>query len=81
MYKIAYMSDNSFRIEHSIKKAKEELSDIFGVFVVSSKTKTSAGGRGIGLALAKKVISEHNGKIWAKQNQGKGVTVAFSLPI
>jgi len=27
MYKIAYMSDNSFRIEHSIKKAKEELSD------------------------------------------------------
>ncbi len=60
---------------------KEELLEIFDPFTVGSNTKTPAGGRGIGLALAKKVISEHNGKIWAKQNQGKGVTVAFSLPI
>ena len=29
----------------------------------------------------KKVIEAHNGQIWAKQNQDKGVTVAFSLPI
>lgn len=27
MYKVAYMSDNSFRIEHSIRKAREELKD------------------------------------------------------
>jgi len=27
MYKVAYMSDNAFRIEHSIKKAKQELLD------------------------------------------------------
>ncbi|MBM3467280.1 MAG: alkaline phosphatase [Alphaproteobacteria bacterium] len=60
---------------------KEELLEIFDPFTVGSNTKTPAGGRGIGLALAKKVISEHNGKIWAKQNQGKGVTVAFSLSI
>lgn len=25
LYKVAYMSDNSFRIEHSIRKAREEL--------------------------------------------------------
>jgi signal transduction histidine kinase len=31
---------------------KDELFDVFGAFVISSKTKTPAGGRGIGLALA-----------------------------
>ena len=60
---------------------KEELSDIFGVFVVSSKTKTPAGGRGIGLALCKKVIKAHNGEIWAKLNPDKGTTFAFTLPL
>lgn len=59
---------------------KEELSDVFGAFVVSSKTKTPAGGRGIGLALCKKVIKAHNGQIWAKQNPDKGTTFAFTLP-
>ena len=60
---------------------KEELSDIFGVFVVSSKTKTPAGGRGIGLALCKKVIKAHNGEIWAKLNPDKGTTFVFTLPL
>ncbi|MCC8461128.1 MAG: HAMP domain-containing histidine kinase [Candidatus Megaira endosymbiont of Carteria cerasiformis] len=60
---------------------KEELSDVFGAFVVSSKTKTPAGGRGIGLALCKKVIKAHNGQIWAKQNPDKGTTFTFTLPL
>jgi Na+/proline symporter/two-component sensor histidine kinase len=60
---------------------KEELFDVFGSFSVSSKTKTPAGGRGVGLALCKKVIDLHNGSIWAKQNSDKGVTVGFNLPL
>ncbi len=60
---------------------KDELFQVFDPFTVSSKTKTPAGGRGIGLALSKKVIEAHNGQIWAKQNQNKGVTVAFTLTI
>lgn len=60
---------------------KDELFEVFNPFTVSSKTKTPAGGRGIGLALSKKVIEAHNGQIWAKQNQDKGVTVAFILTI
>lgn len=60
---------------------QDELFEVFDPFTVSSKTKTSAGGRGIGLALSKKVIEAHNGQIWAKQNQDKGVTVAFTLTI
>ncbi len=51
---------------------KEEFQSIFGVFVVSSKTLTPAGGRGVGLALCKKVIELHAGKIWAENDkQGK----------
>lgn len=38
---------------------KEELQSIFGVFVVSSKTRTTAGGRGVGLALFE-VVSKYN---------------------
>ena len=60
---------------------KDELFEVFNPFTVSSNTKTPAGGRGIGLALSKKVIEAHNGQIWAKPNQDKGVTVAFSLPM
>jgi len=60
---------------------KEELYDVFGAFTVSSKTKTPAGGRGVGLALSKKVVDLHNGRIWTKQNSDKGVTVGFNLPL
>jgi signal transduction histidine kinase len=60
---------------------EEDLLDIFNPFTVSSRTKTPAGGRGVGLALSKKVVDLHNGGIWAKQNSDKGVTVGFNLPL
>ena len=60
---------------------KEEIYDIFGAFLVSSKTHTSAGGRGIGLALCKRVIEVHSGTIKAKSNGEKGATFIFTLPI
>jgi signal transduction histidine kinase len=59
---------------------QEDLYDIFGAFTVSSKTKTLAGGRGVGLALCKKIIDLNNGVISAKQNNEKGVTFSFTLP-
>ena len=56
-----------------------ELHDIFGAFVVSSKTRTPAGGRGVGLALCKKSIEVHHGKIWAESNGEKGATFRFTM--
>ena len=58
---------------------KEELLDIFDPFTVSSKTKTPAGGRGIGLTLCKKVISAHGGSITAS-NKNKGSLFRVILP-
>ncbi|WP_032138716.1 sodium:solute symporter family transporter [Rickettsia tamurae] len=59
---------------------KEELQSIFGVFVVSSKTRTPAGGRGVGLTLCKKVIELHAGKIWAENDKLGKTTFIFTMP-
>jgi len=60
---------------------KKELYSIFGTFIVSSRTKTPAGGRGLGLALCKGVIEAHKGQIWCKSGGKKGSTFFFTLPI
>lgn len=60
---------------------EEELDKIFSPFVQSSKTKNKITGAGLGLAISKKIITGHNGKIWALNNEKLGVTISFSLPI
>jgi PAS domain S-box-containing protein len=37
-------------------------------------------GSGVGLAIAKKIVCRHNGKMWLKSAPGKGSTFYFSLP-
>lgn len=59
---------------------KEELQSIFGVFVVSSKTRSPAGGRGMGLALCKKVIELHGGRIWAENDKNGKTSFMFTVP-
>jgi Na+/proline symporter/signal transduction histidine kinase len=71
-----------FRIQdEGVAIPQAELYDVFGAFIVSSRTKTIAGGRGIGLALCEKGIKAHGGKIWAESDGKKGSSFRFTLPI
>lgn len=36
---------------------------------------------GLGLWIAKKIVEEHNGRVWVKSKKGLGATFSFTLPI
>ncbi len=61
---------------------KEEIENVFLMFQKTS-TKPTAGesSHGLGLAIVKKIVEGHEGQIGVKNNQEKGSTFYYSLPI
>lgn len=58
-----------------------ELETIFDKFIQSSKTKTGAGGTGLGLPICKQIVDDHRGaRIWAEINPGGGMIFNLVLP-
>lgn len=58
----------------------KELPYIFDRFYRTDESRNSStGGSGIGLSIARKIIENHGGKIWATSKIGDGMTVYFVL--
>jgi signal transduction histidine kinase len=54
----------------------ESMAKIFEVFYSTRK-----GGSGFGLAIARKIVEEHQGKLWAENNtESRGATFTMELP-
>lgn len=58
----------------------DELESVFDKFVQSSKTKTGAGGTGLGLPIAREILTAHGGWVRAKNRPEGGAAFVVWLP-
>ena len=68
-----FVRDNGVGIE------PEDLGRIFQPLERADRSGLNAGGTGMGLALAKRVVDRHGGRIWPESTPGLGTTIWFTL--
>lgn len=60
---------------------EQDLPHIFDRFYrVDPSRNRQNGGRGLGLAIVRRIIEAHGGIVWAESRVGKGTAVAYALP-
>jgi PAS domain S-box-containing protein len=76
----ANQSDNCWTVrvrDNGIGIAPEYREQVFGLFKRLHRDKS---GTGIGLAICKKIVEKHDGRIWIEGDPGEGTTIVFTLP-
>ena len=69
---VFFVKDNGIGID------PKEHEKVFGLFY---KVDRKSEGTGVGLAIVKRIIEVHGGRIWIESELGKGCTVCFTLPL
>jgi len=60
--------------------SEKSLNNIFKRFYKADKARsTNSSGTGLGLYIAKEIVMSHEGRIWAKSQEGKGTGIFFTL--
>ena len=82
--KIAYEKGNGFTTfsvkDNGIGISKDNFENLFKMFYRVREAATNTEGTGIGLAICKRIVEKHGGRIFVESTPGQGAKFSFTLP-